>query len=96
LNEQFGALRALLGELDLAFSQKKKSLKFDIHLVDEREILEQIDEKMDVVVDDEEVDEIDQGLGDMGVGRKTSNKLPKTGSAVYGASNADNNFVVRF
>jgi len=63
LNAQFGTLRAQLGELDLAFSQKKKLLKFDIHLVDEREKLEQIDEKMDVIVDDQEVDEIDQGLG---------------------------------
>ena len=58
LQEQFTGLRSLLGDLDLMFSQKKKSLKFDIQLVDERQMLEQIDEKIDVIVDDDEADEI--------------------------------------
>ena len=59
LIEQFNALRSLLGDLDLMFSQKKKALKFDIQLVDERQKLEQIDEKIDGIYDDLEVDEID-------------------------------------
>ena len=30
LNDQFNTIRQLLNELDLQFSQKKKSLKFDL------------------------------------------------------------------
>ena len=30
LTEQFNALRSLLGDLDIRFSQKKKAIKFDI------------------------------------------------------------------
>ena len=51
---------------------------------------------MDVVVDDEEVDEIDQGLGEIGVGRQQTSGLERGAKTVYGASNADNNFVDRF
>ena len=40
--------------------------------MDEREKLEKIDEKIDVIVDDEEVDEIDAGLGEIGAGRRDS------------------------
>ena len=53
---------------------------------------------MDVVVDDDEVNEIDQGLEEIGVGRNVKNKaaMGRSGSAVYGASHMDNNFVERF
>ena len=49
-----------MGDLDLMFSQKKKAVKFDLILVDERKQLEQANEKMDYAVDDDEVDEIDK------------------------------------
>ena len=48
---------------------------------------------MDVVVDDDEVDEIDKGLEEIGVGRATPQR--KTSAAV-GASIADTNFIERF
>ena len=62
-------MRQQLGELDLQFSQKKKQLKFDIQLIDERDQLEKIDEKIDIVVDDGEVDEIDDQLEELRPGR---------------------------
>ena len=76
----------MLGDLDIRFSQKKKSIKFDIQLVDEREKLDQLNEKIDGFVDDEEVDQINEQLGE-------SNQ-PKTakGNVGYGISNADTNF----
>ena len=42
--------------MDIRLSQKKKSIKFDIQLVDEREKLDQLNEKIDGFVDDDEVD----------------------------------------
>lgn len=91
LTEQFNALRSLLGDLDIRFSQKKKSIKFDIQLVDEREKLDQLNEKIDGFVDDEEVDQINEQLGE-------SAQAPKTakGNVGYGVSNADTNFQERF
>ena len=80
----------------MQFSQKKKSLKFDLQLVDEREKLEKIDEKIDVIVDDEEVDEIDAGLGEIGAGRRDSKYTNNQIKQIYGASNADTNFIEKF
>lgn len=51
---------------------------------------------MDIVVDDEEMDDIDNNLGQIGVGRTQKANKNRSGSAVYGASNADNNFIARF
>ena len=50
---------------------------------------------MDIVVDDEEMDDISNNLAQIGVGRGQQ-ATKRAGSAVYGASNADNNFIARF
>ena len=84
-------MRSLLGDLDIRFSQKKKSIKFDIQLVDEREKLDQLNEKIDGFVDDEEVDQINEQLGESATAPKTAK-----GNVGYGVSNADTNFQERF
>ena len=96
LIEQFNEMRSLIGELDLVFSQKKKALKFDIQLVDEREQLEKMDEKIDIVVDDGEVDEIDGKLEDLRPGRKNLADGSGNATPMPGASLADTEFAKRF
>ena len=60
--------------------------------MDEREKLDQINKKIDGFVDDEEVDQINEELGET---QQLPNKSGK-GNVGYGVSNADTNFQERF
>lgn len=55
-----------------------------------------MDEKIDVVVDDGEVDEIDGKLEELRPGRKNTADGPGQSTPMPGASLADNEFIKRF
>ena len=94
-----------MSEFELRHGEKKKSMKFEIQLVDEQEELEKIDDQVGAM-DDEEIDAVD--LDDIGVGkRKTLAPHPDrkmTGGhsaasrqgTIYGASRTQNDFIDRF
>ena len=95
MNDQFAEMRQTLSELDLMFSQQKKQLKFDIELLDERDQLEKIDEKIDIVEDDGEVDDLDDMIEELRPGRAQPSPAAM-GTSTYGASNVDTEFIKRF
>ena len=98
----------MLGELDLIFSQKKKAVKFDIILTDERNKLEKANNQIDIAVDDDDVDNIakhlEEGYGEgrrntgsaMGGGGTNRNQNNDGNNVVFGRSQADTKFVERF
>lgn len=86
--------RAKLGDYEIQYTTFKRNIKFTLELAQEREDLEQIDDKIGAM-DDEEVGQID--LQDFGVGKnKTQGQNSIKGVSVYGQSVSDNNFVERF
>ena len=47
-----------MSDLELRYKEKKKNMKFAINLEDEKEALEEIDNKADMM-DEQEIDEVD-------------------------------------
>ena len=86
-------LRTQLNEYDENFNEKKKKFKFEIQLAEEREELQKIDGMDDEQVEMVDLDEIGLGRGKLQVGPDGN---PIAGYNIYGASNADKNFVKRF
>jgi hypothetical protein len=86
-------LRNQLNEYDENYNEKKKRFKFEIQLADEREELQKIEG-----LDSEDVENVD--LDEIGLGRGKLNLdhqgKPESSYNLYGASNADKNFVKKF
>lgn len=55
---QLNKLRNSVSELELRYGEKKKAMKFEIQLEDEKEDLEEIDNKAEMM-DEQEIDEVD-------------------------------------
>ena len=58
-----------MSEFELRHGEKKKSLKFEIQLVDEADQLEKIDDQVDAM-DDAELDDVELQMDEFGVGKR--------------------------
>jgi len=85
-------LRTQLNEYEENYNEKKKKFKFEIQLAEEREALRKIDGMDDEAVEMVDLDEIGIGRGKLQLG---PDGKPQAYN-LYGASNADKNFVQKF
>ena len=86
-------LRTQLNEFDENYNEKKKRFKFEIQLADEREELQKIEGLDSEDVENVNLDEIGLGRGKLQLDKDGK---PEAGFNIYGASNADKNFVKKF